>query len=73
MSSLAGAWRGVRWYLAELTGENQYDRYLERHAREHPGTPPLPRREFEAFLRTEMRSIEDILARLGLAQPREVD
>jgi uncharacterized short protein YbdD (DUF466 family) len=47
MTSLASAWRGVRWYLSELTGENQYDRYLERHAREHPGTPPLSRREFE--------------------------
>ncbi len=47
MTSLARAWRGVRWYLAELTGENQYDRYLARHAREHPGTLPLSRREFE--------------------------
>jgi tripartite-type tricarboxylate transporter receptor subunit TctC len=33
----------------------------------------LPRREFEAFLRTETRSIEGIIARLGLSQPREVD
>jgi uncharacterized short protein YbdD (DUF466 family) len=47
MTTLARAWRGVRWYLAELTGETQYDRYLERHAREHPGTPALSRREFE--------------------------
>jgi uncharacterized short protein YbdD (DUF466 family) len=47
MTSLARAWRGVRWYLAELTGENQYDRYLARHAREHPGTSPLSRRAFE--------------------------
>ncbi|GAA1314682.1 YbdD/YjiX family protein [Pseudonocardia xinjiangensis] len=40
-------WQGVRWYLRELTGESQYERYLERHAREHPGTAPLSRREFE--------------------------
>ena len=33
----------------------------------------LPRQEFEAFLRTETRSIKDTLARLGLAQPREAD
>ena len=47
MSTLARAWRGVRWYLRELTGETQYDRYLERHAREHGNAPPLSRREFE--------------------------
>ncbi|WP_433275940.1 YbdD/YjiX family protein [Pseudonocardia xinjiangensis] len=40
-------WQGVRWYLRELTGESQYERYLERHANEHPGTAPLSRREFE--------------------------
>jgi uncharacterized short protein YbdD (DUF466 family) len=47
MTSPAQLWRGVRWYLRELTGETQYDRYLERHAREHGGAPPLSRREFE--------------------------
>jgi putative tricarboxylic transport membrane protein len=31
----------------------------------------LPRREFEPFLRTEMESVEQILARLGLTQPRQ--
>jgi hypothetical protein len=31
----------------------------------------LPRREFEPFLRTEMRSIEATLARLGFGQPRQ--
>ena len=41
------AWNGLRWYLRELTGETQYDRYLERHAREHAGAAPLTRREFE--------------------------
>lgn len=33
----------------------------------------LPRREFEAFLRTEMRSTERILGQLGLSQPRQSD
>jgi putative tricarboxylic transport membrane protein len=42
-------------------------------ARRHWRLLYLPRREFDAFLRTETRSIESVLARLGLAQPREVD
>ena len=46
-AALVKAWHGVRWYLRELTGETQYERYLERHAREHPDAPVLPRREFE--------------------------
>jgi putative tricarboxylic transport membrane protein len=33
----------------------------------------LPRREFEPFLRTEIRSVEAVLARLGLGQPRQAD
>ena len=44
---VSAAWRGVRWYLGELTGETQYDRYLERHALEHARAAPLTRREFE--------------------------
>lgn len=47
MNTAARLWRGVRWYLRELTGETQYDRYLERHAREHGDAPPLSHREFE--------------------------
>jgi uncharacterized short protein YbdD (DUF466 family) len=39
--------RGVRWYLRELTGEADFDRYLARHAREHPGAEPQSRRAFE--------------------------
>jgi putative tricarboxylic transport membrane protein len=33
----------------------------------------LPRREFEAFLWTETRSVENTLARLGFMQPREAN
>ena len=41
------ALRAVLWYLRELTGEAAYDRYRERHEREHPACPPLTRRDFE--------------------------
>ena len=47
MRTAVRLWQGLRWYLRELTGESQYDHYLERHAREHAGAPPLSRREFE--------------------------
>lgn len=39
--------RGVRWYFAELTGETEYDRYVEHRRREHPDTPVPSRREYE--------------------------
>jgi uncharacterized short protein YbdD (DUF466 family) len=39
------AWRGVRWYLREFTGEARWDDYL-RHCTEH-GHSPMSRREFE--------------------------
>ncbi len=42
---LVRAWRGVRWYLREFTGEALWDRYLE-HCAEH-GHTPMSRREFE--------------------------
>jgi len=44
---LAGILGGIRWYLRELTGENQYARYLQRHVAAHPQAAPLSRREFE--------------------------
>lgn len=30
----------------DFTGESAYDRYVERHAREHPGHPPMSQREW---------------------------
>lgn len=39
--------RGVRWYLAELTGETEYDRYVEHRQRSHPGEPIPTRLEYE--------------------------
>ncbi|MGY1604155.1 YbdD/YjiX family protein [Geodermatophilus sp. SYSU D00815] len=44
-ASLARAWRGVRWYLREWSGEAGWDRYLE-HCAAH-GHEPMSRREFE--------------------------
>ncbi|MFG2466258.1 YbdD/YjiX family protein [Streptomyces canus] len=46
--------RAVRWYLRELTGEAEYDRYRERHLRHHPRAPVPTRREYEV-LRTRHR------------------
>jgi uncharacterized short protein YbdD (DUF466 family) len=39
------AWRGVRWYLREWSGEARWDDYL-RHCAEH-GHHPVSRRQFE--------------------------
>ena len=39
------AWRGVRWYLREWSGEARWDDYL-RHCREQ-GHEPMSRRAFE--------------------------
>ena len=51
MSALTGGaiWRGLRWYLREVTGESAYDRYLERVRGEHPHAPGmvLDRNAFE--------------------------
>lgn len=39
--------QGVRWYLREVSGEGDYDRYVA-HARVHHQDAPTPsRREFE--------------------------
>ncbi|MER6169765.1 YbdD/YjiX family protein [Streptosporangium sp. NPDC001681] len=43
----------ARWYLRELTGSGEYDRYLAQH-RSHPHSPPLSRREFERH-RSDLR------------------
>ncbi len=53
--ALRSAVRALAWYLRELTGEGDYDRYRQGHLRVH-GTerPPLTRREFER-LRWERR------------------
>ena len=43
--TLRSLWRGLR----AVTGDDAYDRYLEHHAAQHPGAPPLsPRAFYEA-------------------------
>jgi uncharacterized short protein YbdD (DUF466 family) len=34
-----------RW-LRTASGDDAYERYLDHHAREHPGRPPVSRRAF---------------------------
>jgi uncharacterized short protein YbdD (DUF466 family) len=47
----------VLWYARELTGETEYDRFVERHRRRHPGAPVPTRREYER-MRTVQRECE---------------
>ncbi|MFF5313054.1 YbdD/YjiX family protein [Streptomyces massasporeus] len=48
----AARWaRAVRWYLRELTGESEYDRYCHHRQRHHPHAP-LPTRRENQVLRT---------------------
>jgi uncharacterized short protein YbdD (DUF466 family) len=43
-----GRWLAtIHWYLRELVGETEYERYVEHQTRAHPGTAPLDRRAFE--------------------------
>jgi uncharacterized short protein YbdD (DUF466 family) len=39
------AWRGLRWYLREFSGEARWDNYLQHCAKQ--GHTPMSRREFE--------------------------
>lgn len=39
------AWRGVHWYLREVSGESRWDDYV-RQCEQH-GHTPISRREFE--------------------------
>ena len=41
--------RAVRWYLRELTGEAEYDRYCEQHQHRHPLAPVPTRREYQVL------------------------
>jgi uncharacterized short protein YbdD (DUF466 family) len=46
MSRVLHHLRFTWWYLKEISGENAYDRYLERHRNTHPEKEPLKRGEF---------------------------
>jgi len=52
MTAVRRALRAVHRYLQALTGETAYDTYLARHARTHPGAPPLTRHQFETHRHT---------------------
>jgi uncharacterized short protein YbdD (DUF466 family) len=54
--NVSQAVKGIRWYLREVTGEADYDRYVAQEQQRHPGAPVLSRREFE---RRKMRLRED--------------
>ncbi|MDX2698896.1 YbdD/YjiX family protein [Streptomyces ipomoeae] len=41
--------RTVHWYLRELMGETEYDRYCERRRRRHPETAVPTRREYDVL------------------------
>jgi uncharacterized short protein YbdD (DUF466 family) len=47
MTSLREAAGKALWYLREVTGEHDYDRYVEHQRRDHPDAAVLSRREFE--------------------------
>lgn len=44
--SLRGYLREARRLWRDFTGESAYDRYVERHAREHPDHEPMTERQF---------------------------
>lgn len=43
---IRAVWRGIVWYMREISGEARYDHYLEHFAQEHPGEKPLSETEF---------------------------
>lgn len=50
---IAELFQRLHWYLRELSGESQYNRYLERRQRRHPDQPVMTLAEFERW-RTEL-------------------
>lgn len=45
-ATIAGSVRALWAGLRAVTGDDAYERYIEHHAAQHPGTPPLSRRAF---------------------------
>lgn len=39
-------WRALSWYVKEVTGEGDYERYVAHLRRTHPGRPVPSPREF---------------------------
>jgi uncharacterized short protein YbdD (DUF466 family) len=45
--------RGVKWYVREISGESAYDRYVEHVRSEHPDAVVMSRRDFERLRQDE--------------------
>ncbi|MFC9334860.1 YbdD/YjiX family protein [Arthrobacter sp. NPDC057009] len=43
---VAGAFRGIAWYLQGVMGADAYRKYLEHHAAAGHSTPPMDERTF---------------------------
>ena len=39
----------VGWYLKEVAGESDYDRYVTHRRHQHPDEPVMSRRDFECW------------------------
>ena len=46
-TSVRRALGAIGWYVREVVGENDYDKYVAHLARAHPGQTPPTRRTFE--------------------------
>jgi uncharacterized short protein YbdD (DUF466 family) len=46
----------ILWYLREVSGEGDYDRYVAHARRQHPGRPVLSRRDFERWRMKEQET-----------------
>ncbi|MFE6284619.1 YbdD/YjiX family protein [Streptomyces sp. NPDC057877] len=56
-SALTRAFRGIRWYLRELTDESAYDRYVTHVRKDHPEVEVPSRRAFER-MRTDRQEAD---------------
>ena len=45
-AGLAGAWRGLRWWVGSVLGDTAYARYVEHLRRTHPQAPVPTEREY---------------------------
>jgi len=39
--------RNISWYLKEVAGESDYDRWVAYRREHHPGDPVMSRRDYE--------------------------
>lgn len=43
---MRGVFESVRSFVADLMGDSAYQRYVARHAVDHPGHPPMAERDW---------------------------